>query len=194
MRAITTTLIILSHKCNTMKDNVKLNEIMTDGVIAVEQDESVVQASRKLREEHIRGLVVIEDGEAVGIVVCRDIVYQVVSSNKDPHKTKIKDIMSTDLIVAEEDELLDEVAMAMAKNNISRIPVVRGDMVVGIVTQSDILRAWPGFAEIIGEEVEMNAEATPRPKETAGVCEECENYSDELRRNDGLELCPECRS
>ncbi len=177
-----------------MKNDVELNEIMTEGVIAVEKDATVVKASRKLREEGIRGLVVVENGEAVGIVVCRDIVYQVVSNNRDPHETTIDEIMSTDLIVADEDELLDEVAMAMAQNNISRIPVVRGDMVVGILTQSDILRAWPGFAEIIGEEVEMNAEATPRPKERSGTCEECENYSTELREIDGMQLCPECRS
>jgi len=65
--------------------------------------------------------------------------------------------MSTDLIVAEEDEVLDDVAMAMIRNGVSRIPVVRDDMLVGILTQSDIIRAWPGFAEIIGEEQEMDA-------------------------------------
>jgi len=46
--------------------------------------------------------------------------------------------MSTDLIVAEEDEVLDDVAMAMIRNGVSRIPVVRDDMLVGILTQSDI--------------------------------------------------------
>ncbi|MFB6182465.1 MAG: cyclic nucleotide-binding/CBS domain-containing protein, partial [Candidatus Nanohaloarchaea archaeon] len=111
-----------------MKEEVEIQEVMTEGVIAVEKDAAIVDAARKLREEDIRGLVVVDEGDAVGVIVCRDIVYHVTADEEDPAETQVKDIMSTDLIVAEEDELLDDVAMAMAKNDISRIPVVRGDM------------------------------------------------------------------
>lgn len=166
---------------------------MTDGVIAVEQDKSVVEAAKLLREEGIRGLVVVDNGEAVGVIVCRDIVYEVVASGHDPRETKVEEVMSTDLIVAEEEEVLDDVAMAMVRNNVSRVPVVRDDMLVGILTQSDIIRAWPGFAEIMGEEQEMDAEAEPRPESRSGNCESCENYSEDLQESDGMLLCPECR-
>ena len=176
-----------------MKEQVEINEVMTEGVIAVEQDKSIVEASRKLEEEGIRGLVVVDDGEAVGVIVCRDIVYEVVGPKKEPADTTVGEVMSTDLIVAEEDEYLDDVAMAMAKNNISRVPVVRGDMLVGILTQSDILRAWPGFAEIMGEEIEMNEAAIPNVETQSGECESCENYSEELIETNGMLLCPECR-
>jgi len=176
-----------------MSREVEIKEVMTDGVIAIETDKTVVQASKLLREEGIRGLVVVENGEAVGVIVCRDIVYDVVAKGQNPLETKVRDVMSTDLIVAEEDEVLDEVAMAMVRNNVSRIPVVRQDMLVGILTQSDIVRAWPGFAEIIGEEEEMDAAATPRPTNTDGTCESCENYSEDLKEVNGLLLCPECR-
>lgn len=176
-----------------MKQEVEIKEVMTDGVIAIEKDKSIIEAANLLEEEGIRGLVVVDNGEAVGVIVCRDIAYQVVAEGRDPQATQVKDIMSTDLIVAEEDEVLDEVAMAMVRNNVSRIPVVRDDMLVGILTQSDIIRAWPGFAEIIGEERELDAEAAPRPEETSGNCESCENYSEELREVDGMLLCPECR-
>lgn len=166
---------------------------MTDGVIAVEQDKSIIEAANLLKEENIRGLVVVDNGEAVGVVVCRDIAYEVVAEGLDPQKTSVEEVMSTDLIVAEENEVLDEVAMAMIRNGVSRIPVVRNDMLVGILTQSDIIRAWPGFAEIMGEERELDAEATPRAEETSGTCESCENYSEELMEKNGMLLCPECR-
>jgi len=135
-----------------MDGKVKLKEVMTDGVIAVEADSNIVEAASKLRQEDIRGLVVIDDEDAVGVVVCRDIAYDVIAEGEGARETEVRDIMSTDLIVAEEDELLDDVAMAMSKNEVSRVPVVRGDMLVEIVTQSDILRAWPGFAEIMQEQ------------------------------------------
>ncbi len=176
-----------------MDEQVELNEVMTEGVIAIEKDSTISEASELLRDEYIRGLVVVDDEDAVGVIVCRDIVYEVVSKGRDPNETTVEDIMSTDLIVAEEDELLDDVAMAMSKNNVSRIPVVRGDMLVGIVTQSDILRAWPGFAEIMSEEVEMDAEASPRERTKSGTCEECDNYSEDLKELGGVLVCSECR-
>lgn len=176
-----------------MKREVEIKEVMTDGVIAVEQDKSIIEAANLLKEENIRGLVVVSNGEAVGVIVCRDIAYQVVAEGKDPQRTTVEDVMSTDLIVAEEDEILDDVAMAMVRNSVSRIPVVRDEMLVGILTQSDIIRAWPGFAEIIGEEQEMDAPASPIPEDTSGNCESCENYSEELRETEGMLLCPECR-
>lgn len=176
-----------------MDEQVELKEVMTEGVIAIEKDETVLEASKLLKDEEIRGLVVIDDEDAVGVVVCRDIVYEVVAQGDNPEETTVGDIMSTDLIVAEEDEYLDDVAMAMSKNDVSRVPVVRGDMLVGIVTQSDILRAWPGFAEIMSEDIEMEAEASPRQRTQSGVCDECDNYSENLVEVEGRLLCEECR-
>lgn len=176
-----------------MESEATIKEVMTDGVIAVEKDKSIVEAGKILREEGIRGLVVVDNGEAVGVIVCRDIVYEVVSKGRDPKETTVSEVMSEDLIVAEEEELLNDIAMAMIKNDVSRVPVVRQDMLVGIVTQSDILRAWPGFAEIMEEKGELEASASPREVSTSGVCEDCENYSEELREVNGMQLCPECR-
>lgn len=186
-------LFSLNPQLVTMNGDVKVKEVMTDGVIAVEQDKTVREAAQLLSEEDIRGLVVVENGEAVGIAVCRDIAYKLVAQNKNPEETKVEEIMSTDLIVAEDEELLDDVAMAMIKNDISRVPVVRQDMLVGIVTQSDILRAWPGFAEILEEQEELDAPATPREEGTSGMCEDCENYSEDLKEVNGIMMCPECR-
>lgn len=177
-----------------MNGDVTIREVMTDGVIAIEKDSTVKEAADMLKDEGIRGLVVVDEGEAIGIVVCRDIVYQLVSAGADPEETTIEEVMSGDLIVAEEDELLDDVAMAMLRNNISRVPVVRDDMLVGIVTQSDVLRAWPGFAEVLEEQEELDAPATPREETRSGVCESCENYSEELKEVNGRMMCPECRS
>jgi predicted transcriptional regulator len=176
-----------------MAEEVPISEVMTEGVIAIEKNKNIVEASQLLEEEHIRGLVVVDNGEAVGVIVCRDIAYQVVAKGKNPSETKVEDVMSSDLIVAEEDEVLNDVAMAMVRNGVSRVPVVRGDMLVGILTQSDILRAWPGFAEVIGEEREMDEEATPRTQKSDGYCESCENYSDDLEEVNGMLVCPECR-
>lgn len=175
-------------------EEVPVKEFMTDGVIAIDTDATIVEASKRLEDEGIRGLIVTEDEDAVGVIVSRDIVYEVVAEGLDPAKTTVGDVMSSDLVVSDEDEALEEVAMAMVRNRISRVPIVRGEMLVGILTQSDIVRAWPGFAELISEEQEMDAPATPRQETVSGVCEECENYSEDLVADGGRLLCPECRS
>jgi CBS domain-containing protein len=175
-------------------DKVPIEKVMTEGVIAIDADATVLEASQKLEREGIRGLIVTENNDAVGVIVCRDIVYKLVADGKNPENTTIADVMSGDLIVADDDELLEEVAMAMVRNSISRVPVVRDDMLVGILTQSDIVRAWPGFAELVEEEREMDAEAAPREVTRSGVCEECDNYSEELLSAGGRLLCSECRA
>jgi len=71
-----------------MKREVEIKEVMTDGVIAVEQDKSIIEAANLLEEENIRGLVVVNNGEAVGVIVCRDIAYQVVAEGLDPQKQR----------------------------------------------------------------------------------------------------------
>jgi len=176
-----------------MTNNVEISEVMTEGVIAIEKDKNIVDAAQLLEEEGIRGLIVVDNGEAVGVIVCRDITYEVVATGQEPSEVNVEEVMSGDLIVAEEDEYLSEVAMAMVRNNVSRVPVVRGDMLVGILTQSDILRAWPGFAEVIGEEREMDEPATPSPDSQEGYCESCENYSEDLEEVGSMLVCPECR-
>lgn len=191
---MTVRLFSLGPDQRLMNSDATVKEVMTDGVIAIEKDSTVREAADMLKEEGIRGLVVVDEGEAIGIVVCRDIVYQLVSTGKDPEEEDISEVMSTDLIVAEEEELLDDVAMAMVRNNVSRVPVVRNDMLVGIVTQSDILRAWPGFAEVLEEQEELEAPASPREETRSGACESCENYSEDLKEVNGRMMCEECRS
>ncbi|MFB6115466.1 MAG: CBS domain-containing protein [Candidatus Nanohalobium sp.] len=101
---------------------------------------------------------------------------------------EISEVMTDGVIAVEQEK-----PITMVRNDVSRVPVVRDDMLVGIVTQSDILRAWPGFAEIMEEEEELEAEAAPRPESRSGNCESCENYSEDLEEVNGMWLCPECR-
>jgi CBS domain-containing protein len=176
-----------------MSEEALISDVMSEGVIAVDRHETAKEAAKVLQDEGIRGVVVVEDGDAVGILVCRDVVYQVVRTGGDPSEVTVEDIMSTELIVAEEDETIEDVSMAMLRNNVSRIPVVDGDTLVGIVTQSDILRAWPGYAEIVDEREEMDMKASPIPESSEGICESCGNYTTDLQDVEGMLMCENCR-
>jgi hypothetical protein len=49
------------------------------------------------------------------------------------------------------------------------------------------------MAEIMSEDIEMEAEATPRQRSQSGVCDECDNYSENIVEAEGRLLCEECR-
>src|SRR5262245_46465182 len=62
------------------------------------------------------------------------------------HGRKIKDIMTSDPVTVTEDTLLDEVVRTMEKRGIKRLPVVRGNDVVGMVTRANLVHALAGVA------------------------------------------------
>lgn len=171
-------------------------DVMTDGVIAIEHDASVVEAAQKMREENIRSLVVVDDGEAVGIVVGRDILYSIVAEGRDADGIAVGEVMTDNLVTASESDSIEEIARAMVRNDISRVPVLRDDTLVGMVTQSNLVRAWPSYLDLLEEETHLmageNDGAIEEPETRSGICDSCGNYSEELVDVDGELLCPEC--
>jgi CBS domain-containing protein len=127
-------------------------DIMTEGVIAIEGDRSVEEAAELLRDENIGSLIVNDGEEAIGIVVGSDIVHKVVAGGRDPSQVSVSRIMTEDLVTADVNDDVADIARAMIENDISRVPVLRGDdMVVGIITENDIMRTWPGYLDILDE-------------------------------------------
>lgn len=169
---------------------------MTEGVIAIDQRASVQEAARKMRSEDIRSLVVLDDGEAVGIVVGRDIVYDVMADGQDGAETAVRDVMTTDLVTAAPTDGVEDIARAMMEHDISRVPVLQGDQLVGIVTQSNIIQAWPSYIDLLREEYQVSPieGGAGEVMTMSGECDNCENYNEDLVNIDGNFLCPECRA
>lgn len=168
---------------------------MTEGVIAIEHDATIREAAEKMRDEDIRSLVVVEEDEAVGIVVGRDVIYQVIADEQDPDATPVSDVMTDNLVTATEGDNIEDIARAMIRNDISRVPVLRGENLVGMVTQSNLVRAWPSYIDLLQEETHAFSPDEPvdNVETSEGLCDSCENYSTELVNVDGELLCPECR-
>lgn len=178
-------------------DEPTARDIMTDGVIAIDANASVREAASQMRDEHIRSLVVLEEGEAVGILVGRDIVYQIVSDGRDPADVAVRDVMTGDLVTAREEDDVEDIARAMVEHDISRVPILRGENLVGIVTHTDLVRSWPSYIDLLEEEAKLfeGQEGVAEEGRTfSGTCDACENYSDDLVQIDGEALCPTCRA
>jgi Mg/Co/Ni transporter MgtE len=79
----------------------------------------------------------------------------------------------------------------MAKLKIRRLPVVEKDKLVGVVTESDILKIAPDLIEITREFAKINS-GSDVPDKKSGFCEVCMGYSDDLRKDEGKFVCSWC--
>jgi CBS domain-containing protein len=109
-------------------------DIMTRDVITVGPDITVRNLAMTLIKNQISGApVAAKNGKIIGVVSEADIVGK---KGKD-----VKSIMSKKVIGVGENTSVEEIARLMTAHRIKRLPVMRGDQVVGIVSRADIVSA-----------------------------------------------------
>ena len=120
-------------------DNFSAKDIMKNQVVTVDSSMTVLDTAKMMDDANIGCVVVIENNIAVGIVTERDFVKRVVSKGI-PLTTPIKQVMSSPLIVVNPEENIWEVAELMKQRRIHKVPVVHQNLLVGIVTTTDLTR------------------------------------------------------
>ena len=130
-------------------DNFSAKDIMKHQVVTVDSSMTVMDTAKIMDDAGIGCVVVIEKNIAVGIVTERDFVKRVVSRGI-ALSTPIKQIMSSPLIVVNPEENIWEVAELMKQRRVHKIPVVHQNLLVGIVTATDLTRVCS-----IGSDSEM---------------------------------------
>ena len=125
---------------------VKMNakEVMTRKVVMVEDSVTVGDAVKKMMEEKVSSLIVnrrtVDD--AYGIVTRRDIVSKVVAFGLNAEETKVEDVMTKPLVTVTPNLNIKHVARLMSQTGVRRIPVFDGQQMLGLISNSDIFRAF----------------------------------------------------
>jgi CBS domain-containing protein len=96
---------------------------------------------------------VVRDKKLVGTVTDRDIAIRLVAEGKDPAATTVGEIASKDIVTIGPDEDIAEALGLMANNQVRRLLVVEGEMLIGVVAQADVARA--ADERRVGETVEQ---------------------------------------
>jgi CBS domain-containing protein len=119
-------------------------EVMTRDPKGCSPDDTVARAAEIMKHEDVGPVPVIEDRnnrKLKGIVTDRDIAIKVVAAGNDPQSTRVRDIMSKDLVTCGPDEDYSKLLEAMADHKVRRILVVDDlGALLGIVSQADIAR------------------------------------------------------
>ncbi|MCD6241385.1 CBS domain-containing protein [Candidatus Bathyarchaeota archaeon] len=127
----------------------KVKDVMVTDLVTVKADISVKKAVKVMNDFEIGCLIVVEDGEAIGIITERDILKRIVVEGRNPEKTLVGEVMSKPLIVTGPETSLEEAIESMFKHKIKKLPVVEGGKLVGLVTFTDIARIQPVMEKIL---------------------------------------------
>jgi CBS domain-containing protein len=149
----------------------RAHQIMTPQVITVGADTTIVDAAKLMLRHHISGLPVVDDkGGLIGIISEGDFIRRAETGTQHKRVRWLSFLTGTDRIAAEfchehgrkvgeimtpnprtvtEGTPLGEVVRIMETNNVKRLPVMRGDRMVGIISRSDFLGALANLAHIV---------------------------------------------
>ncbi|MBV9175292.1 MAG: CBS domain-containing protein [Chloroflexi bacterium] len=139
----------------------KVGEIMTRNVISVPEDAPVREVARVLDSHRISGVPVTDgDGHMVGLISEYDLIAK-------PDAHSVGDAMTRDVISVMEDTGVEEVRYLLVQRRIKRVPVLRGQKLVGIVSRADLVReiALTWLCQVCGH--------SERGTEPPGECQKC---------------------
>lgn len=128
-------------------------EIMSSGAECVGENESVVDAARKMAELDVGSLPICgEDDRLKGMLTDRDIVVKVLADGKDPQQTKAGELGQGKPVTIGADDSAEEALQTMKGHRVRRLPVIDGHRLIGVLSQGDL--AGELAPEQVGELVE----------------------------------------
>ncbi len=151
-----------------------VGERMKHPVITIPPEMPIVEALNLMKRERIRRTPVIKDSKLVGIVSDKDLLnaspspatsLSVWEMNYLLSKILVKDVMTKKVLTVSEDTPIEEAARIMADNKIGGLPVMRGEHVAGIITETDLFKI---FLELMGAR-EMGVRVTAVIEDVRGT-------------------------
>jgi len=118
------------------------SEIMTKNPECCLASDTVITAAQLMKSEDVGPIPIVADKDSkrlTGIITDRDLTIKVIAEARDPNTTRLKDVMSDDVVSCNENDDVDKVLKLMEENQLRRIPVVgKDDQLLGIIAQADV--------------------------------------------------------
>ena len=149
----------------------RAHQIMTRPVVIISPETTIVEAANTMLQRHVSGLPVVDAaGKLVGIISEGDFLRrseigtqrkrgrllkfilgpgQGATDFVHEHGRKVIEIMTKEPLTISEDTTLEDIVELMEKNHVKRLPVMRGDQLVGIVSRANLLQAVASLARQI---------------------------------------------
>lgn len=119
-------------------------DIMTPNVTCVNEDESVLEAARKMAQLGVGSLPICgKDNRLKGVLTDRDIVVKVLAADRDPRSVTAAELAQGEAITIGADDDDATILRTMGQHQVRRLPVIDDHTLVGIVAVADVARALP---------------------------------------------------
>ena len=136
----------------------QLKDVMTPGVEVIAPEASIYEAAEKMSHRDVGPLPVCDGERLIGMLTDRDITVRAVAAGRDPLTTRVRDVMTPDVVYGFDDQDVQDAARLMEQYQIRRLPVLnRAKQLVGIVALGD-LAVHPGQQPLAGEVLEQVSE------------------------------------
>lgn len=108
-------------------------------ITAVSPDTTVLEALKIMADQNIGSVMVMENGQYLGIMTERDYSRKVILKGKSSTDTKVVEIMSADLPRVTPADTIDQCMLLMSDKHIRYLPVFEGQQVIGILSINDVV-------------------------------------------------------
>jgi CBS domain-containing protein len=117
----------------------QVKDVMTRGAEVVHPDATLQEAANKMKSLDIGPLPVCDGDKVIGMLTDRDITVRATAEGLDPKQTRVREVMSKELITCLEDQDVKEAAELMQSKQIRRVPILNKDKrLVGMLSLGDL--------------------------------------------------------
>jgi len=123
--------------------NISLSFILNEkssSVYCVDVAETVAKAVGLMSRERIGSVMVIKNGQYVGIFTERDVLNRVISAKLNAEKTRVEKVMTSDFISVQENSTLRQTMHIMTNKRVRHLPVFEEEKLVGMISIGDVTR------------------------------------------------------
>ncbi|MBW2470809.1 MAG: CBS domain-containing protein [Deltaproteobacteria bacterium] len=115
-----------------------VKDVMITNIASLDKSSMIKDAAKLMENRNIGCIIITKQDLPIGILTERDFVRRIVSKEK-PLTSPIEEVMSSPLISIGPNETIWEAAESMKVNNIHKLPVIENNMIMGIITTSDLV-------------------------------------------------------
>ena len=118
-------------------------------IFSISPDAKVYEALEMMSKKEVGALLVIDDGDVVGIFSERDYARKVVLLGKSSKELAVKEIMSTRIYYVTPGQSIEECMSILIQKRIRHLPVLKDNKLLGVLSIGDIVRAVIGEKEFM---------------------------------------------
>jgi CBS domain-containing protein len=145
--------VVSSNGRTSVLAGTKVADYMSHDVRSIHRDVRIKEAGRLLQKWKVGSLLVDDGLRYIGIITDTDLSRKAMARGLDPNTTTVKQCMSKSIVTIEDTEPMTEAIRLMKENGIRHLPVTEDGTIIGVLSVSDLLRAYDELSGLALERV-----------------------------------------